>query len=107
MIDGWKAYDAYKRNDVPMIAFYTVTAISGAVVAILMLAGVMTAGVGFIVLLVLGLISMLGEWLINLIRDDKIERWLDMTPFGVHNHGSFDSVDTQDEAYNAMLPAGV
>lgn len=106
VIDGWKAYDAYKRNDVPMVAFYTVTAISGAVVAILMLAGVMTAGVGFIVLLVLGLISMLGEWLINLIRDDKIERWLDMTPFGVHNHGSFDSADTQDEAYNAMLPAG-
>ncbi|MBC3974068.1 MULTISPECIES: T6SS effector BTH_I2691 family protein [Xanthomonas translucens group] len=105
-IDGWKSVDAYRKGDIPMTVFYAVTAVSGAVVAILMLAGVLTAGVGFIILLVLGFISMLGEWLINLIRDDKVEVWLDKTPFGVHEHGRFGSVEEQDEAYNALMPAG-
>ncbi|KAF1016760.1 MAG: hypothetical protein GAK31_00018 [Stenotrophomonas maltophilia] len=107
VVDGWKAYDALKNRDYPMFAFYTTTAVAGAVVVYLMLLGTMTAGVGFIVLLVLGLISMLGEWIINLIRGDKIERWLDMTPFGVHERGEFESLEKQGEAYDAMLPSGV
>lgn len=106
VVDGWKAYESIKSGDIPMAVFYGTTAVAGAVVAYLMFVGAMTAGVGFIVLLVLGLISMLGEWIINLIRDDKVERWLDMTPFGVHEHGRFESPEAQGEAYNAMLPAG-
>ncbi|MDZ5842437.1 T6SS effector BTH_I2691 family protein [Stenotrophomonas maltophilia] len=106
VVDGWKMYESIKTGDIPMAVFYGTTAVAGAVVAYLMFVGAMTAGVGFIVLLVLGLISMLGEWLINLIRDDKVERWLDMTPFGVHEHGRFESPEKQVEAYNAMLPAG-
>ncbi|WP_152984527.1 T6SS effector BTH_I2691 family protein [Stenotrophomonas terrae] len=106
VVDGWKAMDAIRKGDIPMAVFYGVTAISGVVVSILMLAGVLTVGVGFVVLLVLGLLSMLGEWLINLVRDDKIEVWIDKTPFGVNNHGRFESVEDQETAYNALMPAG-
>lgn len=107
VVDGWKAMDAYDRGDLPMAVLFGTTAVAGGVVAVLMFVGVVTVGAGFVILLLLGLASMLGEWIINRIRDDKIEVWLDKTPFGVHEHGAFYTIDEQELAYKTMMPAEV
>lgn len=106
IIDGWKAVDAYKKGDLPMAAVFLTTAVGGAVVAWMMFAGTLTAGVGFIVLLVLAALALLAEWIINRFRDNKIEKWLQKTPFGTKEDGSFGSLSEQEAAWKALLPGG-
>jgi hypothetical protein len=101
-VDGWKAYDAARSGDIPMAILFGATALAGATVAICVLFGVMTAGVGFVIMILLAIIGMIGEWLINLVRDDKIEIWLNKTPFGTHEHGVFQSLSEQEAAYAAL-----
>ena len=104
-LDIWRAVSAYKDGDYPMTIVFGVSALAGGTVAVLILLGTISAGVGFVVLLVLAAISMLAQWLIGLIRDDKVEKWLQKTPFGVETE-AFDSLEAQSEAWNALLPEG-
>lgn len=102
VVDGWKFYEAAKSGDIPMAILFGATAVGGAVVAVCVLFGWMTAGIGFIIMIVLAIIGFVGEWLINLIRDDKIEIWINKTPFGAHDHGRFESLEDQEAAYVAL-----
>lgn len=104
-LDIWRALSAYRDGDYPMAIVFGVSALAGGTVAVLILLGTISAGVGFVVLLVLAAISMLAQWLIGLIRDDKVEKWLQKTPFGVETE-AFDSLEAQSEAWNALLPEG-
>lgn len=102
VVDGWKAYDAAKSGDIPMAILFGATALGGTIVALCVLFGTITAGVGFVIMIILAIIGFVGEYLINLIRDDKIEVWINMTPFGAHNHGQFESMEDQEKAYVAL-----
>ncbi|WP_157476853.1 hypothetical protein [Lysobacter sp. Root690] len=106
IVDGWKALDAYKKGDIPMAAVFLTTGVGAAVVAWMMFAGTLTAGVGFIILLVLAALALLAEWIINRFRDNKIEKWPQKTPFGTKEDGSFASVSDQEAAWKALLPGG-
>lgn len=105
VLDYWKAKEAEKQGDVPMYYLYMTTSIAGGAIALLVLFGVLSAGLGFVLMIALALVSMLGEWLINVIRDNKVEVWLDKTPFGKHAHGRFLRLDEQEAAYDALLKA--
>lgn len=102
-LDLWKAWDAWKRGDLPAAAFFTATGLSALVVGGLMVAGVMTLGVGFVVLIVLALLSLLGGWLIDLFTDNDIEKWVDQTPFGNQRHGRFKAIGDQVIGWNKVI----
>ncbi|SOY73565.1 T6SS effector BTH_I2691 family protein [Cupriavidus taiwanensis] len=104
-LDAWKGWQAVMRGDVPMAVLYFSSALAGGIIAGLMLFGLLSAGLGFLLLLALALLSMLGEWLINIIRDNKVEIWLDKSPFGRHEHGRFKHLKEQEFAYEAMMKA--
>ncbi|CAM3365266.1 T6SS effector BTH_I2691 family protein [Cupriavidus taiwanensis] len=105
ILDYWKAKDAKAQGDVAMYRLYITTSVVGGAIASLMLFGLLSAGLGFVLLLALALVSMLGEWMINVIRDNKVEIWLDKTPFGMHKHGRFLKLDEQESAYQSLLKA--
>lgn len=65
--------------------------------------GFMTAGFGFVVFLVLAGLSLLGDWIVNVITDNKIEIWLGQTPFGIERTVPFESLSAQDVAWKILL----
>ena len=67
----------------------------------------MTAGVGIILFLTIAALSLLGEWIIDLLRENKIEQWLDKTPFGNNESTPFVSWAEQDNAWNELLGLSV
>ena len=103
IVDLMAAAEAYEKNDMPIFYLRAFTGVVGGVVALALLLGVMSAGVGFIVILVLAGVSLLGEWLISLLHDNKIEKWRDRARFGHASHGSFLSLEAQEIEWNAML----
>ena len=103
VVDFISAIEAYKQKDVPILFLRALTAIIGFAASALMLWGVMSAGAGFIVFLVLAVLSLLGDWIINLLRDNKIEVWLNRTPFGAECTERFISLSSQNEAWDKLL----
>jgi hypothetical protein len=103
-LDLWKAIEEFKEGDIPMGILFSVTAVAGGIATWLVLVGTLTAGAGFVVLLILGALTLLGEWLIDLIRDDKIEVWLNKTPFGKGEHGWFADQEEQEFGFIALAP---
>ena len=103
IVDLMAAAEAYEKNDMPIFYLRAFTGVVGGVVALALLLGVMSAGVGFIVILVLAGVSLLGEWLISLLHDNKIEKWRDRARFGHASHGSFLSLEAQEIEWDAML----
>ena len=103
IVDLIGANDAYKTNDMPIFYLRAFTGVVGGIVSLTLLFSVMSAGFGFVVILVLAAVSMLGEWLINLLRDSAVEKWLDRGKFGCAYHGEFLSLEMQENEWNAML----
>ncbi|SOZ63291.1 conserved membrane hypothetical protein [Cupriavidus taiwanensis] len=105
VLDFGKAWKARQEGDNAIFLLYTASGFLGVVIAFLVLGGLLTAGVGFVLMLALALLGMLGEWLINVIRDNKVEVWLDKTVFGRHRHGRFNGLDEQEAAYQTLIKA--
>ena len=103
VVDGISASEAWDRGDIPVFVLRLSVATVGAVATVAMVASFMTAGVGFVVFLVLAALSLLGEWVINLLRDNNIEVWLGQTPFGTGQSELFISLSAQNEAWGKLL----
>jgi hypothetical protein len=107
LVDFASAKEAYERNNIPIFWLKLVTGILGVIVAVLVLTTAMTAGVGLLLFLVLAGLSLLGEWVISLICDNKIEIWVDKTPFGIKDHGDFNSLREQQTSWETLLSNSV
>ena len=103
VVDLMVAAEAYEKNDMPIFYLRAFTGVVGGIVALALLLGIMSAGVGFIIILILAAVSLLGEWVINLLRDNRIEKWLDMAKFGHAYHGEFSSLEVQEHEWNTIL----
>ena len=103
VVDFIGATEAKKDGDYPIAILRLSVSILGALATFGILFGWITAGIGFIVFLVLAALSLLGEWVINLVRDNKIEVWLDRTPFGTEHLERFISLSAQNEAWKKIL----
>ena len=102
-VDFISAWEARDKNDYPILFLRGASGILGLTATFLMLFGGMTVGIGIIVFLTIAGLSLLGDWFINLLRDDKIEQWLDKTPFGSNESTPFASSFEQDKAWNELL----
>ncbi len=107
LVDIMSAFEAKDRRDQPVFLLRFSVAVIGVIAASSVLLGFMTAGVGFVVFLILAGLSLLGEWVINLVRDDGIEVWLGRTPFGVGQVLSFESLSAQDDAWSELIGVDV
>jgi len=103
VVDGISAFEAKEQGDRPIYYLRFLTAGLGVVASMAMLFSFMTAGVGLIVFLLLAALSLFGEWVINLLRDNKIEVWLNQTPFGTEYSERFISLSSQNEAWDKLL----
>lgn len=99
LFDVMTALDARENGDFPVFVLRLSVGIIGGVASLAILFGVMTVGIGFVVFLILAGLSLLGEWLIGLIREDKVEGWLGQTPFGTNEANLFESLASQEEAW--------
>ncbi len=102
-LDIWKAWSAAQRGDRTTAVFFGATGLASFIVAGLMAAGILTLGVGFIVLIVLALLSLLGQWLIDMFTDNELEEWIARTPFGENGKGRFISLEEQVVAWNKII----
>ena len=89
VVDFIAASEAAAVGDKPIAFLRGATGMLGLILTLLVLFGVLSAGLGFLLFLILAGLSMLGDWLINLIRDNQVEIWLDKVSFGVNEHGFF------------------
>ncbi len=103
VVDVISAFEAKAQGDVPIYRLRLLTAALGIAIAIVTRLNLMTAGIAFIALLVLAGLSLLGERLINLVRDNKIEVWLGQTPFGIDRPEKFESIVVQSEAWQKLF----
>lgn len=86
------------------VAFGIGTAMLGVatgVVAYLVFAAAITAGIGLIIILILVVIG----YLVSLLKHDKLQHWLDSCYFGKHdlNEEGFSSLGDQNAAYTVMV----
>lgn len=102
-LDLWRAVEARERGDLPSMYLLITTGSATIVVAALMFFGVVSLGVGFVIMIVLALLALLGEWLIGLFTDNDVEKWIDKTPFGKNKTGRFDSHEAQVAGWNAVM----
>jgi hypothetical protein len=103
VVDFISALEAQDEGDLPVFILRLSVALLGGAITLAMFWGFVSAGVGLIVFLVLAALSMFGEWVINLLRDNKIEVWLSRTPFGTEQLDRFMSLPTQNEAWEKLL----
>lgn len=103
MVDVISAFEAWREGNYPVFLLRLSLGIVGAGIALAMLFGFVSAGVGFVVFLILAGLSLFGEWIINMIRDDKVERWLSSTPFGTKSGNPFESLAAQNDAWQAFV----
>ncbi len=103
VVDVISAFEAKAQGDVPVYRLRLLTAALGIAIAIVTLLNLMTAGIAFVAFLVLAGLSLLGEWLINLVRDNKIEVWLGQTPFGIDRPEKFESLTAQNKAWQKLI----
>lgn len=103
VVDVISGLEAKDNGDYPIaILRLSVAGITVAATVAMFLSAI-TAAVGFIIFLVLAALSLFGEWVINLVRDNKIEVWLGRTPFGTEQSERFISLSAQDEAWEILL----
>lgn len=103
VVDGISAKEALDKNDYPIFILRATTASLGVAATAALAITTMTAGVGIALFLTIAALSLLGEWIINLLRENKIEQWLDKTPFGNNESSPFASWVEQDTAWNELL----
>ena len=103
VVDGISAKEALDKNDYPLFILRATTASLGVAATAALAITTMTAGVGIALFLTIAALSLLGEWIINLLRENKIEQWLDKTPFGNNESAPFASWVEQDNAWNELL----
>ena len=103
VVDFIAASEAAAVGDKPIAFLRGATGVLGLILTLLVLFGVLSAGLGFLLFLILAGLSMLGDWLVNLIRDDKVEIWLDKVSFGVNEHGVFHSAEEQERSWCTLM----
>ena len=103
VVDVISAFEAKAQGDVPIYRLRLLATALGIAIAIVTRLNLMTAGIAFIAFLVLAGLSLLGERLINLVRDNKTEAWLGQTPFGIDRPEKFESIVVQNEAWQKLF----
>ena len=103
VVDVISAYDAQTQGDYPIFILRSSIAFLGAVATVAMVFNFMAVGFGIFVFLAIAGLSLLGDWIVNLLRDNKIEQWLDKTPFGNNESGHFASLAQQNRVWDELL----
>ena len=103
VVDVISAYDAQTQGDYPIFILRSSIAFLGAVATVAMVFNFMAVGFGIFVFLAIAGLSLLGDWIVNLLRDNKIEQWLDKTPFGNNESGPFASLAQQNKVWDELL----
>ncbi|MBD8577920.1 hypothetical protein IFR09_15630 [Pseudomonas syringae] len=103
VVDVISAFEVKAQGDVPIYRLRLLTAALGIAIATVTRLNLMTAGIAFVAFLVLAGLSLLGEWLINLVRDNKIEVWLGQPPFGIDRPEKFESLTAQNKAWQKLI----
>ena len=106
-VDFISAWEASNKGDYPVAFLRLAVGSLGLATTVALVVTTMTAGVGIILFLTIAALSLLGEWIIDLLRENKIEQWLDKTPFGNNKSTPFVSWAEQDNAWNELLGLSV
>jgi len=103
VFDVMSALEVWRSGDIPVFMLRASIGVIGGIASIAIFINFMPVGVGFIVFLTLAGLSLLGEWVINLIRDNEMEKWLSQTPFGTNLSNLFESMAAQDAALVKLI----
>ncbi|WP_276569423.1 T6SS effector BTH_I2691 family protein [Pseudomonas paralactis] len=103
IVDLMSGIEAFKQGDFWTAGLRFTTAVLGVVIVILVVFTTMTAGVGLLLFMALAGISFLGDWLIGLFKDNKIEAWINRTPFGTSAGDGYYDLDEQQSELNTLL----
>lgn len=103
VVDVISGVEFFKQRDYWRAGLRFTTAALGAYIVALILFSSMTAGFGFVLFLILAGISLLGEWLIGLFKNDDIENWLSKTIFGVGSADIYGSYEEQEVAWFSLV----
>ena len=103
LVDLMSGLEALGNGDLLTAGLRFATAGLGALIVILVVFSSMTAGVGFILFLMVAGISMLGDWLIGMFKKNGVEIWLDKTPFGAEKVNGYESFEAQQNAWFSMV----